>query len=134
MGKLRDQMEEDLKLGGYSPATQRVYLLYAREFARYYIRSPAEMGEEEIRAYLLHRIERKCSHETYRQVRAGLKFLYTVTLRRPMVVEKLPLRRKPPRLPHIISGTEVNALLDAVRDIEYKAVLMTMYSGGLRIA
>jgi len=134
MGKLRDQMEEDLKLGGYSPATQRVYLLYAREFARYYMRSPAEMGEEEIRAYLLHRIERKCSHETYRQVRAGLKFLYTVTLRRPMVVEKLPLRRKPPRLPHIISGTEVNALLDEVRDIEYKAVLMTMYSGGLRIA
>src|SRR3954452_261920 len=93
-----------------------------------------EFQEEEIRAYLLHRIERKCSHETYRQVRAGLKFLYTVTLRRPIVVEKLPLRRKPPRLPHIISGSEVNALLDAVRDIEYKAVLMTMYSGGLRIA
>ena len=35
MGKLRDRMEEDLKLGGYSPATQRIYLLYAREFTRY---------------------------------------------------------------------------------------------------
>jgi len=57
-------MEQDLKLGGYSPATQRIYLLYAREFARYHMRSPAEMGEEEIRAYLLHRIEQKCSHET----------------------------------------------------------------------
>ena len=54
MGKLRDRMEEDLKLGGYSPATQRVYLLYAREFARYHMRSPADMGEEEIRAYLMH--------------------------------------------------------------------------------
>ena len=52
MGKLRDRMEQDLKLGGYSPATQRIYLLYAREFARYHMRSPAEMGEEEIRAYL----------------------------------------------------------------------------------
>ena|SRR5205823_1273189 len=73
MGKLRDRMEQDLRLGGYSPATQRIYLLYAREFARYYMRSPADMGEEEIRAYLMHRIERKCSHETYRQVWAGLK-------------------------------------------------------------
>ena len=39
MGKLRDRMEQDLKLGGYSPATQRIYLLYAREFARYHMRS-----------------------------------------------------------------------------------------------
>jgi integrase/recombinase XerD len=133
MGKLRDRMEEDLKLGGYSPATQRVYLLYAREFARYFMRSPADMGEQEIRAYLMHRIERQCSHETYRQVRAGLKFLYTVTLRRPIEVEQLPLRRKPPRLPHVISGTEVSALLDSVTNMEYRAVLMTMYGGGLRI-
>ena len=72
MGKLRDRMEQDLKLGGYSPATQRIYLLYAREFARYHMRSPADMGEEEIRAYLMNRIERQCSHETYRQVWAGL--------------------------------------------------------------
>ena len=134
MGKLRDRMEQDLRLGGYSPATQRIYLLYAREFARYYMRSPADMGEEEIRAYLLHRIERKCSHETYRQIWAGLKFLYSVTLRRPIEVEHVPFRRKPPRLPHVISGTEVSALLDSVTDIKYRAVLMTMYGGGLRIA
>jgi hypothetical protein len=51
MGKLRDRMEQDLKLGGCSPATQRIYLLYARELARYHMRFPADMGEEEIRAF-----------------------------------------------------------------------------------
>src|SRR6266566_3113840 len=71
MGKLRDRMEQDLRLGGYSPATQRIYLLYAREFARYYMRSPADMGEEEIRAYLMHRIERKCSHAAHAAICAG---------------------------------------------------------------
>jgi hypothetical protein len=54
MGKLRDQMEQDLKLGGYSSTTRGIYLLYAREFARYHMRSPAEMGEDEIRAYPVH--------------------------------------------------------------------------------
>ena len=130
MGKLRDRMEQDLKLGGYSPATQRIYLLYAREFARYHMRSPAEMGEEEIRAYLMHRIERQCSHETYRQVRAGLKFLYMVTLRRPIEVEQLPMRRKPARLPHVIGGTEVSALLESVTNMKYRAVLMTIEASG----
>src|SRR5260370_38434686 len=106
MGKLRDRMEEDLKLGGYSPATQRIYLLYAREFARYHMRSPADMGEEEIRAYRMHRIERQCSHETYRQVWAGLKFLYTLTLRRPIEIDQLPIRRKPTRSP--LANTETD--------------------------
>jgi integrase/recombinase XerD len=134
MGELRDRMEQDLKLGGYSPSTQRIYLHYARDFARYHMRSPAEMGEEEIRAYLMNRIERQCSHETYRQVWAGLKFLYTQTLRRPVEVEHLPFRRKPPRLPQLLSGTEVGAVLDSVTNMEYRAVLMTMYGGGLRVA
>ena len=43
MGQLRDRMEADLKIGGYSPNTQRVYLYYAYKFAEYHKRSPSEM-------------------------------------------------------------------------------------------
>lgn len=134
MGQLRDRMEEDLKLGGYSVSTSRIYLHYARQFAAYHKRSPAEMGEPEIRAYLLHLMEAKCSHETYRQVRAGLHFLYTVTLRRPVEIIPPPMRRKPTHLPQVLSGSEVSALLEAVRNSKYRAVLMVMYGAGLRVA
>ena len=48
MGQLRDRMEEDLKLGGYSASTRKIYLLYARQFAGFHRRSPAEMSEPEI--------------------------------------------------------------------------------------
>ncbi len=51
MGQLCDRMQEDLKLGGYSPSTRRIYLLYARMFAKFHMRSPAEMSEPEIRQY-----------------------------------------------------------------------------------
>jgi hypothetical protein len=51
MGQLRDFMETDLKLAGYSPSTKKIYLLYARLFARYFMCSPAEMGEPEVRGY-----------------------------------------------------------------------------------
>ena len=36
-------MEEDLRLGGYSPSTRKIYLLYAKLFAKYHMRSPAEI-------------------------------------------------------------------------------------------
>jgi len=53
MGELRDKMEANLKIGGYSEETQRIYLHYAKKYAAYFQRSPAEMGEDEVRAFLL---------------------------------------------------------------------------------
>lgn len=135
MGQLRDRMQVDLKLAGYSPSTQKIYLLYARLFAKYHMRSPDEMGEEQIRQYLLHMVEeKKISRETYRQIRAALIFLYTVTLRRQTEVEHLPVRRKKVKLPVVLSGTEVKALLDAIRVAKYRAIVMAQYAGGLRIS
>ena len=54
MGQLRERMIQDLKLAGYSPSTQRIYLLYAKKFAQHFRRSPEILGEREIRRYLLH--------------------------------------------------------------------------------
>ena len=81
MGRLHDRMEQDLILKRFSPATRRNYLLYCRRFAAFYRRSPEEMGEAEIRKFLLHLIQMdQIAHVTYRQVLAALRFLYTVTL------------------------------------------------------
>jgi site-specific recombinase XerD len=135
MGQFQERMEADLKLAGYSPRTGKIYLLYARQFVKHFMRSPAEMGEEEIRAFLLYLIEeRDISQETFRQVRAALTFLYTVTLRRPVEVAYLPARRRSRPLPIVLSGTEVTALFKAVDSEPYRLVLMAMYAGGLRIS
>ena len=135
MGHLRDRMEEDLRLAGYSPSTIKIYLIYARKYVEHHMRPPAKMGEKEIREFLLHLVEnRGISRATYRQVRAALIFLYRITLRRPTEVEHLPVRRKQHRLPVVLSGTELSALLGAVEDVKYKAILMGIYSAGLRIS
>jgi site-specific recombinase XerD len=135
MGQLHDRMEADLKLAGYSPGTRKIYLLYARQFSKHFMRSPAEMGEEEIRVFLLHLIEeRNVSDETLRQVRAALKFLYAMTLRRPVEVAYLPARRRSRPLPMVLSGTEVSALFEAVESEPYRLILKAMYASGLRIS
>lgn len=135
MGQLRDRMEADLKIGGYSPSTQKTYLFWIRKFAGHFMRSPAEMGADEVRRFLLYLVEeRKVSRESIRQVRASLRFLYTVTLARPVEIEWLPAPRRERRLPVVLSGTEVHALLNAIRSPKYRTIFMAMYAGGLRIS
>lgn len=134
MAELRDKMEADLKIAGYSPSTRKIYLLYARQFARFHQRSPSEMGAQEIRRFLLHLVETGLSAETLRQARCGLRFLYGVTLNRAVEIEWVPVPRRPRRLPIVLSGREVGRILDAVRSLKYRSVLMLMYSSGLRIS
>lgn len=135
MGMLRDQMQADLKIAGYSARTSQIYVLYAAQFAHHFRRSPKTMGADEIRQFLLDMIERrKVSYSTIRQARAALKFLYTVTLNRPVAIEWLPAPRRQHPLPVILSGTEVLALLDRVSSLKYRTIMMTLYGAGLRIA
>jgi integrase/recombinase XerD len=135
MGQLRDRMEQDLILKGYSPATRRNYLLYARRLAIHYRRSPEELGEPEIRQFLLHLILiEQVAHATYRQVLASLRFLYTVTLDRPWEIQRVPFpRHQPKKLPEVLNRDQLLALFRALRKAKYRALLMTCYASGLRI-
>ena len=135
MGQLHDRMAQDLVLRNLSPATARNYLLYGRKFAAFFGRSPAELGEAEVRQFLLHGIEvQKLSYDSYRQIYAALKFLYTVTLQRPWHVEHLPFpKRRPRRLPTILHPDELQALFAAFTSPKFRALFMTCYAAGLRI-
>ena len=134
MAQLRHRMAEDLRLAGYSRRTQELYLHLAKNFAAFFMRSPAEMGEPEIRTFLLHLLDRQLSHNTYRQYHAALKFLYTSTLRRSFEVEWIPRKRaSKPELPTILSGSEVLRLLDGFESLMYRTMAMVMYGAGLRV-
>jgi len=135
MGQLRDRMEQDLKLKGVSPATIRNYLVYARKFAAFFMRSPEELGAAEVRAFLLHQIEvEQLAYASYRQVYAALKFLYSVTLGRPGEVSRLPFpKRQPTGLPKVLTVAELTAFFAAVRKAKYRALFMTCYAAGLRL-
>ena len=62
MSPLRLRMIEDMKLAGLAPATQALYIAAVCSLAAYHRRSPDELSEEEVRAYLLSLRERGSRH------------------------------------------------------------------------
>jgi integrase/recombinase XerD len=135
MGKLHDRMQEDLLLKAYSPHTQRAYLRCARHFASHYMRSPEGMGEQEIRDFLLHLVrDRQASPFTLGTYVNALKFLYTVSLKRPEEVEGISHPKRPKTLPVILSPEEVLRVFAAIRSVKHKAIIATAYAAGLRIS
>jgi site-specific recombinase XerD len=135
MGKLRDKMIQDLGLRCYAPKTCKEYVRCARDFVAYHRRPPEQMGEAEIRDYLLFlALERKVGPATRKMHLAAVKFLYGVTLARPEVVARIPWPKVDSALPDILSGTEVQGLLDAIESTKFRAIVMTTYGLGLRIS
>ena len=134
MGELKDKMAADLELRCYRPDTVKMYLRLSERFAEHYMRSPAEMGEEEVRSYLLHLLrDKKAGPSVVKMNVAALKFLYTHTLNRPEEVVRIPWPQTPKPLPDILSGTEVSCLLENVRSIKHRMIMMTAYGTGLRV-
>ena len=135
MGFLRDKMRADLELRGYSIRTQREYVREAKRFAGHYMKSPCQMGLDEAERYILHLLRvRKVRPATHKMVVASLRFLYRVTLDRVDVAVRIPWPKVPCPLPVVLSGSEIEAVLGAIRVMKYRAVVMTMYGAGLRVS
>jgi site-specific recombinase XerD len=134
MSTLRARMEADLRIQNYRPSTQREYVRSVYHLARHFMKSPAEMGEEEVRAYLLHLVDdRRLSPSTLKVTTAALKFLYEVTLGRPEVVRSVRMPRTSVKLPVILGGSEVVRLFEAIESPKYRVIVMTAYGAGLRV-
>lgn len=135
MGKLKDQMVMEMELRNYSPRTVKGYLGHMVAFTRFLGKSPAEMGETEIRQYLHYlKTEKRVSWSNINVGYCALKFFYTKTLHRNWNVEHIPRPKAPKTLPNVLSRSEVGKIFDATENLKHRVILMTAYSGGLRVS
>jgi integrase/recombinase XerD len=136
MTPLRQRFIEDMQLRGLAPTTQRSYVHYVTDFAKFYNVSPACLDTEAIRQYVLHLLhDRKLSPDSINTFLAAVKFLYTVTLEMPWGKEHFPTRLPVPlKAPTILSQKEVGAFFNAIPGIKYRAIVMVCYAAGVRIS
>ena len=106
-----------------------------KSFAIHFHRSPAELGDQEIREYLHYLIEeKKTSQSVISQAYSALKFFYETTLKRDWNGFRIPRAKMGKRLPLVLSQQEIQAIFSATRNLKHRALLMTIYSAGLRVS
>ena len=136
MTPLRQRMLEDMQIRNFSRNTQESYLQQVSLFARHFRRSPDGLGPVDIRAYQLYLTkEKKLATSSIQIATCALRFLYSVTMKRPWDVEEvLPMPKKPQTLPVILSPDEVRRFLSCVPRRKARTVLTVCYAAGLRIS
>ncbi|MGC4023244.1 MAG: tyrosine-type recombinase/integrase [Cyclobacteriaceae bacterium] len=127
-------MEQKLNLKGYSVHTKKNYLSQFSQFLKFYGgTSPTDLTETEIRNYLLYLVEnKKISRSAQNQSINAIKFFYEIVLMQDRKVYYLERPLKEKRLPEVLSQEEITSLFSVIRNIKHKAMLMMIYSAGLR--
>src|SRR5690242_5341998 len=127
-------MREELVRRNYAENTIRSYLRIVRRFQAHCGKRVDHLGADDLRNYHAHLLEeRKLAVRTVVQHVAAIRFLYAKTLKRRDMKEDLPYPRNyRRRLPVVLSPEEAMRLIDSARNLFHRAMLMTLYSCGLR--
>jgi len=127
---------EKLKELRYSINTLNVYTDLFEEFINYYPDKTApEITEEEIIAFLRYLVnDRKISTSYQNQSINAIKFYYERVLGGKRKIYLIERPRKEHYLPEVLSEEEVTSILKAITNLKHKALIITIYSGGLRIS
>jgi integrase/recombinase XerD len=133
MDKSIEQMRQDLASTSYAKSTQKKYLKAAQELAESFGRPVAELGRDELRAYVEHLRGQVRSASWLKGKLAGVVFLYAKTPGRPMDVSFVAWPKQYAPLPTVLSLSEVAAFLQALHHPVYLAIAMVLYGAGLRI-
>ena len=108
-------MTDGMAVRWMAKATQEAYLAAVQGLATFYHRSPDEISDEEVQAYLLHLMrERTRAWNTCTIVVHGLRFFSHATWKRDRPTFSIPGGRQPARLPEILSRDEVQRVMAAV--------------------
>lgn len=134
MGLLREKMSRDLRIRGFSGATEKQYLGHVKNYVSYFGISPDKLNLEHVQRYHLHLVERKLAPRSINCVMAAIRFFYVVTLNQSWGEDVITWMKVKRHVPIILSPEEVRELLNAVSSLKYQALLATIYSAGLRIS
>ncbi|HTF18073.1 MAG TPA: tyrosine-type recombinase/integrase [Chryseolinea sp.] len=119
----------------YSLHTARSYVTLFAAFRRHYAdRALLELGDSEIRSYMHLIVKSGKSHSYQNQVINAIKFYYEQVLNMPQRFYDVDRPRKEHKLPAVLSEEEVKRMIVATGNLKHKAILVTMYSCGLRLS
>ena len=134
MTKLRQKMIRVMELKNLSDNTQRAYLADVTGIARFYNQSPDKLTKEKIEDYLLYlkRDKGNAPNSCY-SVLTGIRFFYKYVIEKEIPVT-YSISRTARKLPQVLTMEEIWKIICCTNNLKHRLILMTTYSGGLRVS
>ncbi|HBF87976.1 MAG TPA: recombinase XerD [Bacteroidales bacterium] len=120
----------------YSEQTIKTYKSCFEEFINYYHKIDIDLIDEKMISSFLRYlvVERKVSTSFQNQTINAIKFYYEKLKKGERKLYYIERPRREKTLPTVLSEEEVTKILNSIDNIKHKAILMTIYSAGLRIS
>jgi integrase/recombinase XerD len=138
MTLLRQQLIDEIQLRGFSPNTQDSYVRSVAGLAQFFHRSPDQIGDQEIKTYLLHLLRvKKLAVSSIIVAVSALRFFFGQVLHRPTqaIEQALPTMKKPILRPRVYSEPQLVQLFGYPElNPKHRALFMTAYAAGPRVS
>jgi site-specific recombinase XerD len=96
---------------------------------------PQDFTEEMMIQYLLYLAKTLgCSRVKCRMAAQSISFFFRHVLKLPYVVPSLIYPRTASKLPPVMSAQEIKTLIDSIKNIKHRTVVMLLYSTGMRLS
>ena len=129
------RMADDMEIRNFASSTIDSYTFHVDKFCKHFGKPADQLGPEQIREFQLYLVQEKnASWSSFNQAVCGLRFLYQVTLRKDWAIKHIPFGKRPKKLPTVLSDQEAAKLIECVRYLKHRTVLLTCYSAGLRLS
>ena len=135
MHELQKKLQNEMQLRNYSQRSINTYLACLSRLSDYFNQTLDTITTQQVKDYLHYRVTtHKASVSLVNQTISAYKLLHKDVLGNDYEKINLNRPRREKRLPVILSRDEVNSIIKATKNIKHRAILMVIYSGGLRIS
>lgn len=128
------QLEEAGKIRNLKERSIRCYKNYVSYFLNYVGKNPQELTCQDVRVFLLKKKDEGLKATTLNLYNSSIRFFYRNVLHILWDDTVVPRMIKEHKLPVVLSAEQIERLLDATKDLKYKAMFATMYSSGMRVS
>src|SRR5690606_36534054 len=119
----------------YSLNTARNYVSQFSAFVDYYRdRDLKDLSELDIQHYIQTIVKKGGSHSCQNLVINAIKFYFEQVLDMPRRFYEIGRPKAEQELPLVLSEGEISKMISVTRNLKHKAILVTIYSCGLRLS
>lgn len=130
-----DRNHQKMILKGFSASTIRTYQQELKQFFSFFEQQDYKtVTKDQIEGFVYHLITKyKISEQKQNTTINAIKCYYEHTLGMPREYYAITRPKKSANLPNVLSEEEVAAVLEFPENIKHRAILHTLYGGGLRV-